>query len=496
LNRDRVVLTIDLGTSAVKVAAVTADGQVLTLARQPYRMEFPSAGWVEQDPEEWWESVCRALRQAMAAVPGQTVCGIGLSGQMKGLVVIDQEGRPLRPCIVYTDVRSKEEANEIQERYGEEIRDRTGARVRTPATVTKLVWVQRHEPAIYEQAWRFLLPKDFIRLRLSGAAATDVTDAAGTLLYDLRKQEWAGDLAARLGLNPEHCPEVLHPASISGLVTPQASAATAVPAGTPVVAGAADMACTVLGAGAISEGDTSITLSTAGQVLTVSRRFEGVPGASSNPHVIADLTYLMCSAYAGGYSLDWILRVLDGGAGQFQRAEADAAEVRPGSDGLLFLPYLLGTGSPSFDALTRGAFLGVSAVHTRRHLVRAVMEGVAYHLRLCVEVLEEAGYTIQRPVVGAGGSRSALWRQIVSDVLSRELRVPAVPELATLGAAILAAVGTGLFGDIPGAVRTMVRYEGRVEPRGEVRTDYELQYRRFGLATEWLVRSGFDHTLS
>jgi xylulokinase len=493
VGADKVFLAVDLGTSAVKVVAVNLAGRVLTCTRQQYPTEFPRPGWVEQDPEEWWRAVCSALRQAVAAIPGCTVAGIGLSGQMKGLVVVDRAGRAVRRCIVYTDVRSKQEAEEIRTRYGDALHQRTGGWVRTPATVTKLVWMLRHEPKVYERTWRFLLPKDFVRLRLSGVVATDVTDAAGTLLYDVRERAWLVDLAGELGLNPEHFPRVLEPAAISGHVTPEASGATAVAAGTPVVAGAADMACTVLGAGALEPGDASITLSTAGQVLVVARQLTGPGGTIAGPHVLPSLSYLMGSVYAGGYSLSWILDVLNGEAPQdFSRVEPEVTAVQAGSGGLLFLPYLLGTGTPSFDVRTRGAFLGVSAEHGRSHLVRAVMEGVAFHLRQCVEVIEEWGQAVHVPVIGAGGSRSALWRQIVADVLGRRLRIPASPELAGLGAAILAAVGTGSFADIPAAARAMVHDEGVVTSQDSVRALYERQYRRFRLATDWLLHSQFD----
>jgi xylulokinase len=493
VDADRVFLAVDLGTSGVKVLGVNAAGQVLAEARRQYTTEFPRPGWVEQDPEEWWRAVCSALRQAVAGISGHTIAGIGLSGQMKGLVSVDGAGRPVRRCIVYTDARSTSEAEEIKSQYGDEMHRRTGGWVRTPATVTKLVWVLRHEPEVYDRTWRFLLPKDFIRLRLAGVVATDVTDAAGTLLYDVGEGTWAFDLIARLGLNPEHFPQVLQPMTISGPVTLEASKATGVPAGTPVVAGAADMACTVLGAGSIEVGDTSITLSTAGQVLTVTQELTGPMGTISNPHALPGLSYLMGSVYAGGYSLNWILDLLNGGKGQGRAPlEAEAAEVSPGSGGLLFLPYLLGAGTPSFDVRARGAFLGVSAEHGRPHIVRAVMEGVAFHLRQCVEVIEESGRLVHTPVIGAGGSRSALWRQIVADVLGRRLQIPATPELAGLGAAILAAAGTGSFPDIPAAVSAMVRHEGMVAPQQSVRAPYEVQYRRFRQATDWLLHSGFD----
>ncbi len=493
VDADRVFLTIDLGTSGVKVLAVNAAGQVLAEARRQYPTEFPQPGWVEQDPEEWWRAVCSALRQAVAGISEHTIVGIGLSGQMKGLVSVDRDGRPLRRCIVYTDARSTSEAEEIKSQYGDELHRRTGGWVRTPATVTKLVWVLRHEPEVCNRTWRFLLPKDFVRLRLAGVAATDVTDAAGTLLYDVREGAWSFDLIARLGLNPEHFPPVLQPMMISGRVTREASTGTGVPAGTPVVAGAADMACTVLGAGSIEVGNTSITISSAGQVLTVSKDFTGPVGTISSPHILPGLWYLMGSAYAGGYSLNWTLDLLNGEKRQDRALlEAEAAEIAPGSGGLLFLPYLLGAGTPSFDVRARGAFLGLSAEHGRPHFVRAVMEGVAYHLRRCIEVIQESGHLVNTPVIGAGGSRSALWRQIIADVLDRPLRIPASPELSGLGAAILAAAGTGSFPDIPSAVTAMVRHEGMMMPQQKAHAPYEAQYRRFRLATDWLLNSGFD----
>lgn len=394
---------------------------------------------------------------------------------------------------MYTDTRSHSEAEEIRSRYGDEVHQRTGGWVRTPATVTKLVWVRRHEPQVYEGTWRFLLPKDYVRLRLTGVAATDLTDAAGTLLYDVRERTWALDLVARLGLDLRHLPQVLDSAVTSGYVTEEAAASTGVPPGTPVVAGAADMACTVLGAGSLEVGDTAITLSSAGQVLTVCRWLTGPVGTILNPHVIPGLWYLLGSVYAGGYALRWTLELLGGDRRlDVSSCEDQAAQIPPGSEGMLFLPYLLGGGTPSFDTTVRGAFLGMSARHGRAHLVRATLEGVAFHLRRCVEVVEESGYAVGDPVVRAGGSRSTLWRQIVADVLGRRLRIPANPELAGLGAAVLAAVGTGSFPDIPTAVRAMVRHPGVVLPQDSAREPYERQYRRFRLATDWLLRSGFD----
>ncbi len=486
-------IAIDLGTSAVKTLAVDAAGRVLAVARAPYPTRFPAPGLAEQDPEEWWKAVCLAVRDVLGRLPGAAVAGVGLTGQMKGLVLVDRAGRPVRPCILYTDIRSHREADEIRTRYGEEVRRRSGGWVRPAATVTKLVWVSRHEPRHYQEAHRFLLPKDFIRLRLTAAFATDVTDAAGTLLYDVERQAWSLDLAQRLGLDLRHFPEVLQPAAVSGYVTAEASRETGLPEGTPVVAGAADMACSVLGAGAVAVGQTSITISSAGQVLTVCRELAGPAGTSPNPHVLPGLCYLMGSSYTGGVSLQWARRLLDcEGDDAFSRLEAEAAHTAPGSGGMLFLPYLLGAGTPSFDSRTRAAFLGVSVEHGRPHLVRAVMEGVAFHLRRCVEVIEESVPVVDTPVIGGGGARSALWRQVVADVLERPLRVPASLDVAGLGAAILAAAGVGAFPDVVAAVRAMVREVEVVTPRESTRSIYEAQYRRFREATDWLLGSGFD----
>lgn len=486
-------LAVDLGTSGVKALVVDASGQVLAQAREEYSTRLVAPGWVEQDPGDWWRAVCLAVRQALAIAPGRRVDGVGLTGQMKGLVLVDRKRRPVRPCIAYTDTRATQETAEIKARWGDELRRRTGGWVRTAATITKLLWVSRHEPDHYEEAFRFLLPKDLIRLRLTGEYATDVTDAAGTLLYDVRGGAWAFDVADQLGLGPRLFPRVLEPAAISGYVTPAASEQAGIPPGTPVVAGAADMACTVLGAGSIEVGDTSITLSSAGQVLTVSRELTGPAGTSPNPHVIPGLFYLMGSSYAGGASLRWARDILRcEGPEAFSLLEAEAAKAPPGCGGMLFLPYLLGAGTPAFDPRVRGAFLGVGVEHGHGHLVRAVMEGVALHLRQCVEIMGEWGLPVRTPVIGAGGARSALWRQIVADVVGRPLRVPVTLDLAGLGAAILAAAGTGAFAGTRAAVQSMARDQGVVVPREDVRPVYDRQYQRFRVATDWLLRSGFD----
>jgi len=343
------------------------------------------------------------------------------------------------------------------------------------------MWVKQYEPSVWESAETFVLPKDYVRLRLTGVACTEPTDAAGTLLFDIHTGSWMYDLAEQLGLTDLTLPPIAHSHVPVGYITPLAAQETGIPVGIPVVGGASDMACTVLGGGLMAEGDTSITLSTAAQVLTAIEQpmHAKFQGTSYNLHAQAGLGFLMGSIYAGGYSYKWIRDLLKLQAVTHAELEEQVKQVKPGCDGLLYLPHILGAGTPTFDPAFRGAFLEVSAYHTPFHFVRAAMEGVAFQIRECVELVENAGVSITTCLIGAGGSRNSLWRQIIADVLNRPLRVPSCLDLSGMGAAILAGVGAEIYPDLQAGFSAMVQITGVVEPQESNRAAYNDQYERF-----------------
>ena len=486
----KLLLGIDLGTSATKTVLFDEKCRVLASAAQEYPLLQPQNGWAEQDPEEWWAAASATIRRVLSAsgADPRDIAGIGLSGQMHGLIMLDGEGRVLRPSILWCDQRTADECEEITRTVGRErlIRITANPAV-TGFTASKLLWVRRHEPEVYARCRHILLPKDYLRYRLTGVFATDVSDASGMQLLDVPHRCWSEELLQLLDIDRSWLAEVHESTEITGGVSADAAAGTGLCPGTPVVAGAGDNAAAAVGTGAVTDGSAFTTLGTSGVVYVHTDRPRIDPQGRVHTFccAVAGCWHVMGVTQAAGLSLRWVrdtmfsdeIRAAQGmGIDPYVLMDRQAARVPAGSDRLLYLPYLMGERTPHLDPHARGAFVGLSAVHTRYAMLRAVMEGVAFSQRDSLSVIRELGVQTQRMLVCGGGGRSALWRQILCDVYGIPLSVPQAQEGPAMGAAILAAVGAGLYPDVPAACHALLHSTPSETPDAEKVRVYEQMY--------------------
>jgi xylulokinase len=453
-NLSRVAVGIDVGTSAVKVIAVGEDGEVLERREVPYPLSTPRPGWSEQNPDDWWEATEKAL-------DGLTdgVAGIGLSGQMHGLVTLDSADRPIRPAILWNDQRTGAECAEIEERVGfDRLVELTGNRALTGFTAPKLLWLRKHEPDAYARIAHVLLPKDYVRLRLCGEHVTDVADASGTLLFDVARRRWSDAVMQALEVDPAWLPRALESPQVGGVTAD----------GVPVAAGAGDQAAGALGVGVDRPGPVSVVLGTSGVVFAASDSFAADATARVHAfcHAVPGAWHSMGVMLSAAGSLRWLRDVAAPGL-PFAALVAEASAWEPGVEGLTFLPYLAGERTPHADPDARGAFTGLSLRHDRGALVRAVLEGVAFGLSDGLDLVAQTTSPPARPALGrvsGGGARSALWLAILASVLELPLQRTAVDEGASFGAALLGGVAAGVFADVHAAVAACVRPGEIVEP--------------------------------
>ena len=476
-------LGIDLGTTSVKLLLVDSGGRVAGAGSAGYPLQTPRPGWVEQDPEDWWRATCAALRQLLRGIDPARVRGLSFSGQLNGGLFLDEALQPLRPVPIWLDHRAGEICRRVDE-------NGTGARVLevarqrlTPVnTLAKILWVRDHEPETYERTRVVLLPKDWLRLRLTDGLGTDLTDASVTAALDLGGRCWSPEILEAVGVREHLLPPLSPSTEVVGAVTDEAADATGLLSGTPVCAGGGDMPCLAVGSGVVRPGIVSLGIGTAAHATAYAAGLETTPRTATEglwPMCHPDArgyAWLGCS-FTGGESLRWLIGVLDAG---FEDSLADAGQVDPGSEGLVFAPWLEGRATPGPDPAARACFLGLSLRHGRGHMVRAVMEGVAYDLRESLECFRAAGLEEEEIRIGEGGMRSVLWRQIVADVVGSPVQVLAVEDPSALGAALIAAVGTGMFDDFEEACAAAVRLSETIEPRDEARSIYEegfVEYR-------------------
>lgn len=474
----RLFLGIDIGTTGAKAVLLDTDGAVIADAFADYPMHVSGPGRAEQDPDDWWRATVAVSRELVAAAGPESIAGVGLTGQMHGLVLTGADGRPLRRCIMWNDQRTARQCEEITGKIGaERLVELTGKPALTGFTAGKLLWVRDNEPETYRRTRHVMLPKDYVRFCLTGAVATDVADASGTNLLDLRQRAWSEEIVSRLAIPQDWLPAVHECQQVVGEVSLAVAAETGLPAGVPVVAGAGDQAAQSLGTGIVDEGTVSVTVGTSGVVFAAANRYrydrEGRVHAYC--HAAPERWHLMGVTLAAGGSVRWLRDIL---GGSYEELDAMAAAVPAGSEDLFYLPYLSGERSPYPDPDARGVFFGLSYRHGRGHLFRSVLEGVAFSLKDCLDMLCEFELSCRRIRVSGGGSRSALWRQIMADVFDADIVGVNVAQGACYGAALLAAVGTGAFGSVREACARAVRETGVTRP-GISAESYRRRHARY-----------------
>ena len=481
------ILGIDVSTTATKAVLVDGTGVVVGIGSAEYTYDVPQPLWSEQDPELWWSGAIAAIGSVLAStgVPADDIDAIGLTGQMHGAVLLDAADAVLRPAILWNDQRTAAECDAIRAAVGPaRLIAITGNDALTGFTAPKLVWVRDHEPEIWQRVAHVLLPKDFVRLRLSGEHALDKADGAGTILFDLAARDWSPVILDALRIDPAWMPRTFEGPAVTGTVTALAARATGLRAGTPIVAGGGDQAANAVGTGVVSPGTVALSLGTSGVIFAATDRpiFEPAGRVHAFCHALPDRWHLMSVMLSAAGSLRWFREALAPDVSFADLVEA-AGEVPAGSDGLLFLPYLTGERSAHPDPLARGAFVGLTVRHDRRHLTRAVLEGVAFGLRDGLDLMTAAGMPAPNEIrVSGGGTASALWRQILADVLDAEIATVNTTEGAAFGAALLAAVGAGWFASVPEATKAVVAATPSASPGrdrdvlGEVHERYRALY--------------------
>ena len=450
------VLGIDASTTATKAVLIAESGAVRGIGVSEYGFSVPRPLWSEQEPRLWWDGAVTAIRSVLDSTD---VAAIGLTGQMHGAVLLDRAGSVLRPAILWNDQRTGAECDAIRRAVGpERLISITGNDALTGFTAPKLVWVRDHEPDVWQRIAHVLLPKDYVRLRLTGEYALDKADGAGTLLFDLAARGWSAEVLAALEIDPAWMPPTWEGPEVTGLVTGEAAAATGLRPGTPVVAGGGDQAANAVGVGAVGAGTVALSLGTSGVVFATTNRplFEPRGRVHAFCHAVPGRWHMMSVMLSAAGSLRWFRDALAPGM-EFADLVAPAAEVPPGSDGLWFLPYLTGERSPHADPLARGAFVGLTLAHDRRHLTRAVLEGVAFGLRDGLDLMIGAGMPAPDQIrASGGGTASPLWRQILADVLGAEIATVNTSEGAAYGAGLLAAVGAAWYPSVEAACDALV----------------------------------------
>ena len=479
----RVMLGIDVSTTGSKALLIDESGKIITSATASYPLSTPHPLWSEQSPHDWWTGVISCVRQVLSQ-SDITPSAIGLTGQMHGLVLLDGEGQVLRPAILWNDQRTGVECDDIRQLLGKKnLIEITGNDALTGFTAPKIQWVRQHEPEVFARIKQILLPKDYIRFMLTGDFATDRAGAAGTLLLDIKTRDWSAEILKTLEIPAAWLPSTYEGTDITGQVSLEAARKTGLRTGTPVVAGGGDQAAQAVGVGAITPGIFALTLGTSGVVFAPTNKpiVESEGRMHAFCHAVPNRWHLMGVMLSAAGSMRWFRDTLAKGL-SYEELLAPAADVAPGSEGLFFLPYLTGERTPYPDPLARGAFVGLTVRHTRAHLTRAVLEGVAFGLRDNLELLRTAGIDHPTQVrISGGGARSPLWLQIIADVLQTELVTVNTVEGAAYGAALLAGVGAGVWADVEKACSTSVHTTSRVAPINETSNRYQdlhNQYRQ------------------
>jgi xylulokinase len=485
-------LGLDVGTSSTKVILIDVSGRVLASDAPEYPFVTPRPLWAESDPEDWWKATVAGIKSVLAKAgkTGSDVAGIGLSGQMHGLVMLDKDGKVLRPCIMWNDQRTAAECAEITAAIGRgRILEITGNPVLPGFTAPKIVWVRKNEPEVFARCAKVLLPKDYIRYRLSGEFFTEVSDASGMSLLDVPKRKWSKEMLGGCGVPESWMATVTESTELSTKLSSEAAKLTGLVAGTPIAGGGGDQAAQAVGCGIVEEGVISATFGTSGVIFAHSKQYRAEPDGRLHAFCAAvpGEWHMMGVMLSAAGSLQWFRDAL----GDEEKARARvtgkhvygifdemAATVQPGCDGLLFLPYLSGERAPHPDPYARGAFIGLTIRHNKAHLVRSVMEGITYGMRDSLELMRAAGIRSKTIVASGGGARSALWRQMMADVFETPIALVNATEGAAYGAALLAAVGTKAYADVRTAAKKCIETTVSAKPGKDAKV-YAKYYPRY-----------------
>jgi xylulokinase len=490
-----IYLGIDIGTSGTKTLAMREDGVILAQATATYPLSSPRPGWSEQAPEDWWKATVDSVRQVLSigGIKPDEVRGIGLSGQMHGSVFLNKQHEVIRPALLWNDQRTAAECVEIEKAAGG--RKKLIRLVANPAltgfTAPKILWLRNHEPKHYEQCVQVLLPKDYVRFRLTGEFATEVSDASGTLLLDVRKRNWSKKLLGLLEIDRSLLPEVFESEEVSGVLRASAAEALGLAAGTPVVGGGGDQAASAIGNGIVKPGVVSATMGTSGVVFAHSDEVQVDPLGRVHTfcHAVRDKWHVMGCVLSAGGSLQWYRNQLgqleteaaeEQGIDAYELLTQQAAEAPAGSEGLYFLPYLTGERTPHADPYARGAWIGLSLRHGRPHLVRSVIEGATYAMRDCLEIIQEMDIPVKEIRLSGGGARSPFWRQLQADVYGQKVVTINASEGPAYGVALLAAAGTGAYKNVVEACQATIRVVTETKPVAAERKAYERAYPLYG----------------
>ena len=468
------LLGIDVGTGGTRALIVDEHGRIISTATENHEpFASPKIGWAEQNPEDWWRACGIAIRDALAKgnLTGTDIACVGLSGQMHGAVMLDAADKVVRPALIWCDVRTEKQCEELTRKIGAERLIQLTCNPALPNfTLTKFLWVRENEPQNWDRVRSVMLPKDYVRFRLTGDKAIDVADASGTLMLDVARRHWSREVLEAAAISESLLPKLYESQDVCGQISKAGAAATGLNVGTPVVAGAGDQAAGATGMGIVAPGAASATIGTSGVVFaaTDSPALDPKGRLHTFCHAIPGRWHVMGVTQAAGLSLRWFRDQFsagpEDGRDPYERLTHEASAVPAGADGLLWTPYLMGERTPHLDANARGALVGLTASHTRAHVIRAILEGVAFSLRDTFTIFKEMGVPVKNIRLGGGGARSAVWRQIQTDVYGQQTEIVEAEEGAAYGAAILAGVGAKVWSSVDDACNAVVRVATRISP--------------------------------
>ncbi len=488
----KLLLGIDIGTTGAKAVLIESSGRVIAHHTTEYPLIVLKPNWSEQNPADWWTATIKSIKTVLqkSKVAADNIAGIGLSGQMHGLVLLDKKKEVIRPCILWNDQRTVRECDQINKEIGiNRLIKITGKPALPSFTAGKIIWIKKNEPENYRKIHYIILPKDYVRFCLTGSIAMDVADASGTCLFDVEKRIWSAELIKSLKIKKDWLPEIYESPVVCGYITSESARLTGLCTGTPVVAGGGDQSCQAIGTGIYEPGVVSVTIGTSGVVFSAMEKYKYDRSGRLHTycHATFNMWHIMGVMLSAGGSLRWFRDVFFGeemvkarkrGFDIYDLMTREAEKIPPGSEGLIFLPYLSGERCPYPDPFARGVFFGLSLKHRRGHMIRSIIEGVSFGLRDIVELLKDFDIRIDRVRISGGGAKSRLWRQIMADVFAVDVVTVNATHGAAYGAALLAGAGTGIYHNVSEACRLTIRETGIVTPTENtmIYDDYYKEY--------------------